>query len=312
MKNRLDEYFHGKLTPGQESQMQQYICDNADSEELDSVMRDVFDECMKQARPYHRVTRLIPYALASAAVLALLIFLPHAHEQGRIEGEQRISAIEWVEESVPLGETRVVTLSDGTVLHLNAGSRLTYPKEFFGKTRNVFMSGEAFLQVAKDKDHPFVVNSGDLKVTVLGTTFNLKDFPDNRNVELLLMEGSVKVSLSTGQGNREVMLTPGDKMRYNRLDGMVDITDFNPDKYKTFYEDNSLHFFDVEMSDIAKELSRRFDQEIVVTDERLASRRYFAIFTNNESLDDVLKVMNADGKMSVMRKGGIIYLQSND
>ena len=64
------------------------------------------------------------------------------------------------------------------------------------------------------------------------------------------------------------------------------------------------------MADIAKELSRRFDCEIVIMDEELASRRYFSIFTNNETLDQILSVMSSDGKMRVRRSGKTIYLQS--
>ena len=310
MKNKIDKYFHGGLSPEEEAEMQQLLCSEEVSDELDSAMRDLFDECCSESRPHRVIARLVPYIISAAAVLALFIFIPRAHDKGITEGEKLISAIEWVEESVPQGQNRVVELSDGTILHLNAGSRLTYPKKFFGDARNIFMSGEAFLQVAKDPEHPFVVKSGEVKVTVLGTSFNFKDFPDSRNVEILLMEGSVKVDIDTPEGPHELRLSPGDKMRYNRVEGKVDITNFKPDKYKTFYEDNSLHFFDVEMSDIARELSRRFDQEIVVMDDKLASRRYFAIFTNNESLDDVLNAMNADGRISIRRSKGIIYLQS--
>lgn len=311
MKNELEEYFAGRLSTAQENEMQKYICSHADDEELDSSMRDLFDSCCAAQRPHKIIRTILPCTFAVAAVLALCILLPYSFRKGIDAGVERISSIEWVEVNVPFGEKRVLTLPDSTILHLNAGSRLVYPEEFFGDERKVFISGEAFLDVAKDPEHPFIVNSGDVKVTVRGTSFNFKDFSDSRNVEILLMEGSVKVDVTTPNGVKELFLSPGDKMRYNRVDGAVDISNFSPAKYKTFYEDNSLHFFDVEMTDIAQELSRRFNQKIVVSDEKLASYRYFAIFSNNESLDEILRTMCADGRMRVRRSNGIIFLQPN-
>jgi ferric-dicitrate binding protein FerR (iron transport regulator) len=225
-------------------------------------------------------------------------------------GEDRIASIEWVEVNVPSGQKQTVTLSDGTVLHLNSGSRLTYPAEFSGNSRTIFMDGEAFLDVAKDPDHPFIIKSQNVDVTVLGTSFNFRNFAQERMAELLLMEGSVEACVSIPDDTRTVRLRPGDKMRYNRLDGKMDIERFAPASYKAFYRDNSLHFFDMEMADIAKELSRRFNCDIVVVDEELASRRYFSIFTNNETLDQILSVMSSDGKMRVRHSGKTIYLQS--
>ena len=203
-----------------------------------------------------------------------------------------------------------MTLADGTVLHLNSGSRLTYPAAFSGSTRTVFMDGEAYLDVAKDPEHPFIIKSPSIDIKVLGTSFNFKNFAQERTAELLLMEGSVEASVTIPNDTRVVRLKPGDRLHYNRENGNLDVARFNPADYKAFYQDNALHFYDMEMADIAQELSRRFNCEIVVLDEQLATRRYFSIFTNNETLDQILSVMSSDGKMSVRRSGKTIYLQS--
>lgn len=311
MRKKIYDYFHGNLSAKQEEDVQKELCGNAGNHDADIAMREMFEECCRKASARRSpAVKAIPYIVSAAAAIAALICLPKAYDMGRKNGEDRIAAIEWVEESVPLGEERTVTLADGTVIHLNSGSRLTYPREFSGAKRGVFVSGEAFVQVAKDAAHPFVINSADVKVTVLGTTFNFKNYSDCRNVELLLMEGSVKASVSTSSGEKEVRLSPGDKMRFDRIGEKIDLERFSPNKYKAFYENHSLHFFDVEMTDIAKELSRRFNQPVVVQDAALASRRYFAIFTNNETLDEVLEAMNADKKMKITKTGGIVYLHS--
>ena len=298
----------------EEEEVQDYICANNGSQYLDESLRDLFDECLTASdQQTHRQTvirKVYPYVMAFAAVIALLIVVPISYRAGVNTGEERIAAIEWVEVSVPFSEKQTVTLSDGTVLHLNSGSRLTYPATFSGDSRTVFMDGEAYLDVAKDPEHPFIIKSQGIDIKVLGTSFNFKNFAQERTAELLLMDGSVEASVSRHNETRVVRLKPGDRMQYNRENDKLDVVRFNPNGYKAFYEDNSLHFFDMEMSDIALELSRRFDCEIVVMDEQLATRRYFSIFTNNETLDQILAVMSSDGKMRVRRSGKTIFLQS--
>ena len=314
MKNRSRDYVYDRLSAREEEDVQKYICANKGSQDVDDALRGLFDECLassdQQTRRQSTVRKLIPYFVAAAAVLALLVVLPISYKAGVDTGEERIASIEWVEVNVPFGEKEEVTLSDGTVLHLNSGSRLTYPSVFSGDSRTVFMDGEAHLDVAKDPEHPFIIKSQSIDIKVLGTSFNFKNFARERMAELLLMEGSVEACVSIPDDTRTVRLRPGDKMQYNRENGNLDIARFNPNGYKAFYEDNSLHFLDMEMADIAVELSRRFNCEIVVLDEELASRRYFSSFTNNETLDQILAVMSSDGKMSVRHSGKTIYLQS--
>lgn len=314
MKNKLNDYFYDRLSLSEEEEVQKYICTNSRSQELDDSLRSLFDECLSASGQQNRsqtiFKKIYPYIIAAAAVIALLIALPISYKAGLSTGEERIAAIEWVEVSVPFGEKQTVTLSDGTVLHINSGSRLTYPATFSGASRTVFMDGEAYLDVAKDPEHPFIIKSKGVDIKVLGTSFNFKNFAQEHTAELLLMDGSVEASVSVRNDTRVVRLKPGDQMKYNRENDKLDVIRFNPAGYKAFFEDNSLHFFDMEMADIAADLSRRFNCEIIVLDEKLASRRYFSIFTNDETLDQILAVMSSDGKMSVKRSGKTIYLQS--
>lgn len=312
--NKLQNYFTDRLSIREEEDVQKFICANEGSQELDDSLRVLFEECLntsEQQTPRNSfIRRAHPFILAFAAVAALLVVIPLTYKAGVNTGEERIAAIEWVEVSVPFGEKQTVTLADGTTLHLNSGSRLTYPATFSGDNRTVFMDGEAYLDVAKDPEHPFVIKSQGIDIKVLGTSFNFKNFAQERTAELLLVDGSVETNISGHNETRLVRLKPGDRMLYNRENDKLDVTRFTSSGYKAFYEDNSLHFYDMEMSDIALDLSRRFNCEIVVLDENLASRRYFSIFTNNETLDQILAVMSSDGKMSVRRTGKTIYLQS--
>jgi transmembrane sensor len=116
-------------------------------------------------------------------------------------------AKEMVTASTPRGGTYQITLPDGTHVWLNADSKISFPSQFFGGVRKIMLTGEAYFEVAKDKIHPFVVESRGQSVEVLGTHFNINSYPDESQVQTTLLEGKVKV---TGmQGHK--LLRPGEQ-----------------------------------------------------------------------------------------------------
>src|SRR5690606_36367432 len=93
---------------------------------------------------------------------------------------------------IPFGKKFRLQLSDGTMVHINSGSTLKYPIKFIaGENRQVYLDGEAFFDVAKDKKHPFIVNADNLNVRVLGTHFNVSNYPEDAVTDVVLVEGSV-------------------------------------------------------------------------------------------------------------------------
>src|SRR5690606_8432623 len=117
----------------------------------------------------------------------------------------------------PVGSRTVVQLSDGSVVHLNAGSRLKYPYTFTGNTREVALMGEGYFEVAHNAERPFVVKAGGLNVRALGTTFNVLAYPDIDAVETTLVEGKVvleRADATAGTAPIEDM-RPGQHIAYN-------------------------------------------------------------------------------------------------
>ena len=108
------------------------------------------------------------------------------------------------------GEKSTVTLPDGTKVKLNSGTALRYTDQFSDDVRHVYLSGEAFFEVVKDPEHPFVVETGHFSTTVLGTSFNVRAFEGQR-AEVTLVEGKVKVQ----QGDSDIYLAPSDQLTYN-------------------------------------------------------------------------------------------------
>lgn len=108
---------------------------------------------------------------------------------------------------VPAGQRACITLQDGTIVWLNAQSTLIYPSHFYGKERIVSITGEAFFEVSKDKEKPFIVTAQDAKIRVLGTKFNVYSYPDTKQIKTSLIEGAVQVFYKS----KQVILRPNEE-----------------------------------------------------------------------------------------------------
>src|SRR5690606_20172851 len=108
--------------------------------------------------------------------------------------------------NIPYGKQFDVVLSDGTHVFLNSGTSLRYPVTFIkGKDRTVFLSGEAYFEVAKDEGHPFVVDANEIQIEVLGTKFNVSRYPEDSNINTVLVEGSIELQI---KGNDATLSVP--------------------------------------------------------------------------------------------------------
>lgn len=340
MKDRFNRYYLGEMSPEEEAEYRLWLLSHEDDPELEKLMAAAFDDLSSlnetvsdaevpagkfsagrtsAGRKLSR-SRFLPLA----AVLLFLLCLPLSFLLGRKSGKEamepvvaevtrrseRIESLTWLEKRVPVGSTDTLLLSDGSVFYLNSGSRVTYPEEFTGSQREIFIDGEVFAKVSHDPEHPFLVRSGDTRVQVLGTTFNFKSYSTDRCVECLLLEGSVKMSIASHKGPREVLMKPGNMVQFDRSSGDVAIGDFKPELFRSFRDGGALHFYNLTMADIAADLERRFGEQVVVLDSALAGTRFFAIFNNHESLDRILRAMSSDGRMRVRYHDGAYRLSS--
>ena len=117
--------------------------------------------------------------------------------------------------AVPLGAKSCITLPDGTKAWLNAGTELTYNEDYGQKKRTLFLTGEAFFDVAKDKEHPFIVNTSDLIIQALGTQFNVKAYPEEKIITTTLVEGKIDVRMiKSNRQLKKVTLLPNEEIVY--------------------------------------------------------------------------------------------------
>lgn len=216
--------------------------------------------------------------------------------------------VQWSEINVSNGTTRTVTLSDGTELFLNPGSRITFPDTFTGSERSIFLDGHVYAKVHKDPEHPFIIHAKDMDVRVLGTTFDLNAYDNNDCVEVILLEGSVKLDVNTPDKKRHITMEPGDVVHYDRITDDVEVNSLQVPLNSLGVQTN-FHFFNIPLEDICKDLGRRFDRNIFILDDELGKTEFFAFFSNGEGLEDILALLNTDRKMTIEKKGENIFIR---
>ena len=190
--------------------------------------------------------------------------------------------------NVPYGKRFKLNLSDGTVVHLNSGSSFTFPVSFIeGKDREVFISGEAFFDVAKDLTNTFNVFSTGTSVEVYGTRFNLKNYEEDNFSEVILAEGSLGVKNILNDSD-VVVINPGDKAKLNYSQGEIEISKVNTVLY-TSWIDGRIIFRNENINNLITKLERIYDVIIINSNKKLNDMFINAtILSDDESIDDVL------------------------
>jgi len=194
---------------------------------------------------------------------------------------------------IPYGKKFQLQLSDGTVVHLNSGTTLKYPVKFItGENRQVYLDGEAFFDVAKDKKHPFIVNADNLNVRVLGTHFNVSNYPEDPVTDVVLVEGSVGMYNINEEFNaaKNTVLKPGYIGSFNRQNTQISTKPVITDIY-TSWINGGLTFRNMTFKNIVTKLERRYNVTIVNKNEKLANERFNASF-NEESIEKVMSYFN--------------------
>lgn len=194
---------------------------------------------------------------------------------------------------IPYGKKFQLQLSDGTLVHLNAGTTLKYPVKFIaGENRQVFLDGEAFFDVAKDKKHPFIVNADKLNVRVLGTHFNVSNYPEDAATDVVLVEGSVGMYHTNEEFNtdKNTILKPGYKGSFNRQNAAISTKPVITDIY-TSWITGGLTFRNMTFKNIITKLERRYNVTIINKNEKLANEKFNASF-KEESIENVMSYFN--------------------
>ncbi|MBJ6367247.1 FecR family protein [Snuella sedimenti] len=210
--------------------------------------------------------------------------------------------------TVPYGKRFEVQLSDGTNVHLNAGTSLKYPVKFLKgeKTRQVFLNGEAYFDVTEDTAHPFVVNAENLNVQVLGTEFNVSAYPEDTTTDVVLVEGSVGLYTDAGSLKESTTITPSTKGTLNKELQKITTETVDTSLYTAWME-GGLMFRNMPFKNIAKKLERYYNVHIIITDSQLNEEVFYANF-KEEPLENVLSYFRDSYELEYTIKGNTIFI----
>lgn len=198
--------------------------------------------------------------------------------------------VDSLEVIAPIGSRTVVQLSDGTEVNLNYGSRIKYPRNFTGDTREITLSGEGYFDVARNPDKPFIVKTGNLNIKAVGTEFNIQSYPCDNIITTTLVEGKVVLEkISPGKRSQQIeTMLPGQHVTYNLSSGKITSHKGNIDKYIA-WKDGKLVFDNEPITNVAKKLERIFNVEIEVADN--AKYLTYTVTFYNDPLYLILDLM---------------------
>jgi ferric-dicitrate binding protein FerR (iron transport regulator) len=189
---------------------------------------------------------------------------------------------------IPRKASYTVHLADGTTVHVNAESKLSYKTNFTGETREVYLEGEAYFIVARD-EKPFVVKTNLGQVKVYGTEFNLRQYGDENMIQATLVSGSVGYSNDLV---KEVILKPRQQLSYTPGEPAAEIKEVDTEIY-TAWKDNVLYFVEQPLFEIMRNLSRRYDITFSFEDESLKQRKMSGRLGQSGGFDSFVKIFSA-------------------
>ncbi|PWK79812.1 FecR family protein [Mucilaginibacter oryzae] len=202
--------------------------------------------------------------------------------------------------STPKGGQYQVVLPDGTRVWLNTASSIRFPVAFTGNDRRVEISGEVYFEVAKNKYKPFIVTSGNQRVTVLGTHFDINAYPDEGIVKTTLLEGSVKVNA----GDYMVLLKPGQQSQIGIENKLTVSDDIDMDEVVA-WKNGFFRFNKADIQTIMNQISRWYDVEVKYEGQPQPGH-YYGKISRNVNASKVLKVLELSGMHFTIEGGKII------
>ncbi len=301
----FQRYIDRTCTAAESQELMQIITRSFHDQELNALLEDVW-----QTVPSHQPMS----SWKAEKILSTILTTPHltaAPKKTSVFAFSRIAAsltlvlltagmLYYFNKTKELDETRLdktevrakehkfIKLQDGSTVVLNEGSTLNYPASFDGKaTREVVLIGEGFFDIQHDPQKPFIVHTGNLKTTVLGTAFNIKAYETEKIITVTVRRGKVKVS-----DDQKVfgVITPNQQITFDKARKLVAQQSVDSRKNIAWLE-HDIFFDDVTLAEGAEQLEERFGVTILFNNTRIKACRFTATFVKGENLEQVLQVI---------------------
>ncbi len=308
IKGLMEKYLNGTITEGEEKLLEQF-----DGILLSKNKKVNFNSEIHKARVKQNLSHIIHKRgktkslkwLRIAASWALIIslgFVAYNWSHSYVQQEPMAEIVEHTK----WGQKLNVTLADGTKVVLNSGSTLCFPERFEGNSREVELMGEAFFDVVKNRDKPFVIRLGDITTTVLGTSFNINAYPDKEEVAVTLATGKVKIA----SADSTVFISPNQQAVFNHLNKTLSTFQVEINPYID-WKNGIIHINDATLAETAEILERWYGVSFVFENEKLKHCHITATYDNQtlatvlESIKHVKKGMGYEymGDNKILIKG---------
>jgi len=302
LETLFDRYLKGETSPQENELIENWLEKNNNphsqwqhysQSQKDQWLNDVFGQIQSNTQVNEQKTTVLKPKLkrlwlrigAAAAVLticfSLYLALPLL--------QNRLQPIKFGILKVPANQKKAFTLADGSRVWVNAGSELRFPKAFNGKKREVYLSGEAYFDIHHDVTKPFIIHTGNLSTTVLGTAFNIKEDKNKHTIQVTVTRGKVSVA----DGRRLLcILIPNQQIKFNTLNAEAFQSNVNASEVIS-WKQNDLHFEDVSFGQAITQLEQHFNVKISISNPKLKNCRFTGTSLNGEDLNKILKVMCA-------------------
>jgi len=257
-----------------------------DEQASNQILKNIHQHIAKPPQKVFPLRRLL-VKMAVAASVATVFCTGYLF---RKQLDNWIDPVKYQETVALNGEIKLISLSDGTTICLNSGSKLSYPDKFKQNTREVTLTGEAFFKVAHNSSKPFIIYSGKIKTTVLGTSFNVKAYNEDKAIKVTVVSGKVGV-LATKANHPAVLLTRSMQLVYTKTNETLATQKIEDASAVISWQQGKLQYHNTPLSDVLADVQRKYNV-VIKADKNLLNCTLYADF-NNMQLQKVLKLIEA-------------------
>lgn len=301
----------------EESKLEQSIANYFEKKALDANPENSYSHDFDKEKVYSNVLGIIDHqqrkwslnkirTIAASVILVLSAALSFYYYKNQ-QSDNSMSIV-MMHESAPKGKVIKLSLTDGTVVFLNAGSTLSFPKFFNAKTREVTLKGEGFFKVAHDAKKPFIIHTDKINTQVLGTSFNINAYAEHKDIKVTVVSGKVAVYIQNGAVKKDSrLITANQQVIYNKTEQrlndaekMVNAANF------VAWSEGKMIFNNQLLSDVIMDIERHYNIDI----EPAVNLRSCRVTVNfdNASIEKVLKVLSKLIEGDTKYKNGVYFL----
>lgn len=302
----IQKYLQGKTSEEENIQLHQWIQQSPENKKRLFVEKDIWDsysfrsnqrkyetlpelELLKKQIGYQKPSRSVQLKriLQIAAVLLVAFGLGWSSQFISFRPNSEIAGATMQEIFVPKGQVNQIFLADGTRIWINSESRLTLPSVFATNERVVKLSGEAFFEVAKDKNRPFKVEVKGQQIKVFGTSFNVRAYDNSSKIETTLETGSIQLLVD----NQTTMLKPGEQSLFNKTEKQLVVSKVDATTFSS-WKDGRFEFQNEDLIEVFKVVERWYDVDITYNENTFRGMHFSGVIKRSKDARHFLEILN--------------------